>query len=231
MRKGAAASTHTHSFIHLTNVSRTLPFVRSSTNNSSGFSPTTHPASSSPPPLPRGFSTPPRLYPSHPFLHPEDFFFFKSPSKSPQHHHIVPTYPSLKPILYSSPGFTSFYTSDSNSKVCDSGTSCATTTGPDAGIVMKSSHSLCLMSGGGGSGWRVLGRRAPSEILFAGSLVYWSAPMEPWDRVVGSRTVPDARMVIGRKAGALASSRRRVMFRRKSRLRELDEMRAGMVSV
>lgn len=39
--------------------------------------------------------------------------------------------------------------------------------------------------------------------------------MEPWDRVVGSRTVPDTRMVIWRKAGALASSRRRVMFRRK----------------
>lgn len=38
--------------------------------------------------------------------------------------------------------------------------------------------------------------------------------MEPWDRVAGSRTVPDARMVIGREGWVLAS-RRRVMFRRK----------------
>lgn len=38
--------------------------------------------------------------------------------------------------------------------------------------------------------------------------------MEPWDRVVGSRTVPDARMMMGREEWALVS-RRRVMFGRK----------------
>ena len=35
--------------------------------------------------------------------------------------------------------------------------------------------------------------------------------MEPWDRMVESRTVPDARMVMGREEWALVS-RRRVMF-------------------
>ena len=47
-----------------------------------------------------------------------------------------------------------------------------------------------------------------------GSLVDCSAPMEPWDKVAGSKTVSDVAMVIGRVGCALASMRR-VMFKRK----------------
>lgn len=57
-------------------------------------------------------------------------------------------------------------------KMCNSGRSCATRTDPDAGIGMKSSHSLCLMSSDDRSRCRILGQRAPSETLFAGSLVH-----------------------------------------------------------
>lgn len=40
----------------------------------------------------------------------------------------------------------------------------------------------------------------PREILLDGSLVDWSAPMEPWDKVAGSRTVPDVAMVMGQES-------------------------------
>lgn len=80
------------------------------------------------------------------------------------------------------------------------------------------------MSKGGELGRRVLGRRFPREIFLEGSLVDWRAPMEPWDMVVGSRTVPDVAIVMGREACALAS-RRRVMFRRKGSDSEGEEER------
>lgn len=81
-------------------------------------------------------------------------------------------------------------------------------------MVMNCSHGRWRMSKGGESGWRVLGRRFPREIFLEGSLIDWSAPMEPWDKVAESRTVPDVAMVMGREGWALASMRR-VMLRRK----------------
>ena len=60
----------------------------------------------------------------------------------------------------------------------------------------------------------MLGRRFPREIFLLGSLVDCSAPIEPWDKVAGSKTVSDVAMVIGRVGCALASMRI-VMFRRK----------------
>lgn len=70
----------------------------------------------------------------------------------------------------------------------------------------------------------MLGRRFPREIFFAGSLVDCSAPMEPWDKVEGSRTVSDVAMVMGREGCALASMRR-VMLRRKGSSSEGEEER------
>lgn len=92
---------------------------------------------------------------------------------------------------------------------------------------MNCSHGRWRMSKGE-SGWRMFGRRDPREILLDGSLVDWSAPMEPWDKVAGSRTVPDVAMVMGRESWALAS-RRRVMLRRKGSDSEEEEEEREMV--
>lgn len=52
--------------------------------------------------------------------------------------------------------------------------------------------------------------------------------MEPWDKVAGSRTVPEVAMVMGRESWALAS-RRRVMLRRKGSDSEEEEEEREMV--
>ena len=78
---------------------------------------------------------------------------------------------------------------------------------------MNCSHGRWRMSKGESGCW-VFGRKFPREIFLDGSLVDWSAPMEPWDKVVGSRTVSNVTMVMGREGWALPS-RRRVMLRRK----------------
>lgn len=98
---------------------------------------------------------------------------FKSSSTSSQHYHIVPTQPSFNAIVYFPQAkHLPFFTSDPNWKMCNSGRSCATRADPAAGIVMNSRYSLCLMFSSHRSGCRILGRRAPSETLFAGWLVH-----------------------------------------------------------
>lgn len=86
---------------------------------------------------------------------------------------------------------------------------------------MNCSHGRWRMSRGA-SGWRMLGRRFPREIFLEGSLVDWSAPMEPSDMVAGSRTLPDVAMVMGREGWALSSTLR-VMLRRKGSPSEGEE--------
>lgn len=86
---------------------------------------------------------------------------------------------------------------------------------------MKCSHGRWRMSKGE-LGWQMCGQRHQREIFLDGSLVDWSAPMEPWDKVAGSRTVSDVAMVMGRECWPLAF-RRRVMLRRKGSDSEEEE--------
>lgn len=139
---------------HSTNLNTTLPLsspvVQSSTHNSSGSSLTTHPYFST-----RSFSgsSTPKFHLSQPFLHSENYFPFRSPSKSPRHHHIVPIYPGSSLILYSCLGLTfSLRKSDSNKTICDKGRPCDTKT--SAAAVAAASCAEIVMKCSNGR-WRI----------------------------------------------------------------------------
>lgn len=93
-----------------------------------------------------GFSNPPRFISLTP--HPSIPKTSSLSNPTPNFPHHLPHSPHSNPILHSSACLTAFFffPSNSNLKRCatSSRPSAATTTDPDAGIVMNSSHCLCL---------------------------------------------------------------------------------------